>query len=122
MGRNMNPEIRKEKAARNAQILTTLGTLAVNPVTLLVGGFVLTNVLQHTVLTRGTTTSTKVTNPLAWWPWNSATYQAVDGQMTVITDDQANLLRLSMVMLASAQSGLLTSLGGLVAPIIKAVA
>jgi hypothetical protein len=114
----LNAELRKEKAARAAQFRETLGTIAVNPVTLLVGGFVVTNVLQHTTMARAVEVN-KAVNPLTWWPWNSASTTTTE-DLSWLSDDQANILRLAMVMLASSQSGLITALGGAVGNIVKA--
>jgi len=96
-----------------------------NPVNLMIGGFVLTNVLEHTPLgDKRVTPGTAGLNLMSkWfsWDWIKDIGQPVDVtpvQLTVLTADQANVLRAGLVMVAASQTGIFSQLGGLVKAVV----
>jgi len=95
-----------------------------NPVTMLVGGFALTTVLEHTKI--GVTDNDTKEVKVNWWPTllgplglllfpdaGKVTDIPAGSPVYVLSEDQANVCRGALVALAAGQSGLLNLAGSL---------
>ena len=101
-----------------------------NPVTMYVGGFALTNILEHTKIgvTQTSTTTESINKKNAalafLFPWlnpfietNTTTTQPAGAPIYALSADQANVARAGLVALAVGQSGLLGQAASLISKV-----
>jgi len=106
--------------------------LATNPTTMLIGGFVATNVLQNTRMGNVQVDQEVTTLDRPWWsivfpflPASGQTTTVTPGgvrQVNFLTEDQANVLRGGLVIAAAAKSGVLQDMSALLSGALKLVA
>ena len=107
MGGNLNAEKQKLEWEKTKYFGDKVSQVVLSPVALLIGGFVLTNVLQHKVY--GYYREDKP----GFIEWLGGVREGSTTAMTYLTEDQANMLRTGLVAMVAMDTGFMDKLKGL---------